>query len=103
MSRYVSKNTAPKLVQQAPRQMGAQGTGRWPEADTLVANTTPRLLRLRVVHDIGVVDRRLPLRDLARLALSLRLHVLRLRNTRQHMSTTVRFPRSRLAAARAVS
>ena len=51
--------------------------------DALVSDTTPQLLRLGVVHDVGVVDRRLPLRDLTRLALPLRLHVLRLRLYRQ--------------------
>ncbi len=51
------------------------------QARALVSNTTPHLLRLGVVHDVGVVDRRLPLRDLPRLALTLRLHVLRLRHS----------------------
>ena len=62
-----------------------QGTKlcRSQKPDALVANATPRLLLLGVVHDIGVVDRRLPLRDLSRLALPLWLHVLCLRHTRQ--------------------
>ena len=57
--------------------MATSGEGLGPGVGAaLEANATPDLLLLGVVHDVGVVHRRLLLRDLPSLAFPLRLVVL---------------------------